>query len=288
MKLSTILITLAEARLPSVTAEQLQQLVGTAEGKAFADDVRWLGAGDATRRSNVAAVVYCLAPGVRRSVERLGLQFDLLALVGAVKRDGEQLLEAIKSGGASNGGRGQLVAYLRGVGLKAAPSPTPAQSAPAEPPYYSFKIFSSTAALCVAEATTRAERKHTINIEGAVALVSSGGRKAFDWANKIVVQLTVQEAYLVLALLENKIRSLRFDGHGTKHDKSLQVEFQESHYYFRLTQRGRAAVAVPIRAVDSIQIVSLLYRQLLANEPHLQIEDMRTMVDRIAKMTLPP
>ena len=152
------------------------------------------------------------------------------------------------------------------------------------PPYYSFKIFSSAAALCIAEATTRAERKHTINIEGAVALAGGGARKTFDWPNKIVVQLTVQEAYQVLALLENKIRSLRFDGHGREHDKSLQIEFQDSHYFFRLIQRGRAAVAVQVRAVDSFQIVSLLYKQLLRNESHLQIADIRAMVDRMVMM----
>ncbi|WP_161911745.1 hypothetical protein [Janthinobacterium sp. Ant5-2-1] len=35
MKLSIILYTLASARLPSFTSGELQQLVGTAEGKAL-------------------------------------------------------------------------------------------------------------------------------------------------------------------------------------------------------------------------------------------------------------
>ena len=40
MKLSiNILNNLAAERLPSVTSEHLQQLVGTAKGKAFADDL---------------------------------------------------------------------------------------------------------------------------------------------------------------------------------------------------------------------------------------------------------
>ena len=117
-----------------------------------------------------------------------------------------------------------------------------------------------------------------------MALAGGGARKTFDWPNKIVVQLTVQEAYQVLALLENKIRSLRFDGHGREHDKSLQIEFQDSHYFFRLIQRGRAAVAVQVRAVDSLQIVSLLYKQFLANDPHLRIEDVQAMVGRMASM----
>jgi len=68
MKLSLILNTLAAARLPSVTSEQLQQLVGTTEGKAFADDLKWYAAGDIDRREHLAAVVNVLAPGMRRTV----------------------------------------------------------------------------------------------------------------------------------------------------------------------------------------------------------------------------
>ena len=52
----------------------------------------------------------------------------------------------------------------------------------------------------------------------------------------------------------------------------------------RLIQRGRAAVAVQVRAVDAVQVVALLYKQLLTNEPHLGIEDLRAMVKRIATM----
>lgn len=283
MKLSTILGTLASARLPSVTSEQLQQLVGTAEGKAFAEDLKWYAAGETKRRDQLAAVVNALAPGVRRSVEQMGLQFDLPTVIAAAKRDGDQLFDAIKTGPAKPANRAQTVGYLRGIGLKAVVA-APATAAPAEPPYYSFKIFGGSAALCVSEARTRTGNQFTIQIEGT-QLLAGGGRKEFDWRNKIVVQLTVQEAYLTLALFENRLPSLKFDGHGRAHDKALQIDFQESHYFVRLIQRGRAAVAVPIRAVDSIRVVALLYKQLLRNEPHLRIEDIRAMVDRMAAMT---
>lgn len=286
MKLSTILETLAAARLPSVTSEQLRHLVGTAEGKAFADDLKWFAAGETGRREQLAAVVHALAPAVRGTVEQLGFQFDLPALIAAAKVDGSTGFDTIKAANANPGNRARAIAYLQGVGMQLAnrTAAAPALATRLEPPYYSFKIFSSAAALCIAEATTRAERKHTINIEGAVVLAGGGACKTFDWPNKIVVQLTVQEAYQVLALLENKIRSLRFDGHGREHDKSLQIEFQDSHYYFRLIQRGRSVVAVPVRAVDSLQIVSLLYKQLLRNESHLGIGDIRAMIDRMVAM----
>lgn len=286
MKLSTILETLATARLPSVTSEQLQQLVGTAEGKAFAEDLKWFAAGEVQRREQLAAVVHALAPGLRRTVEQLGFQFDLPAIIAAAKCDGSAGLDTIKAGNANPGSRARAVAYLQGAGLQlasksAAAAPVPA--GPIEPPYYSFKIFGSSAALCVSEARTRSSNQYTIQVEGALAL--GGGRREFDWQNKIIVQLTVQEAYLTLALFENMIPSVKFDGHGRTHDKSLQIDAQESHYFVRIVQRGRSAIAVPVRAVDAIPIVALLYKQLLRNEPHLRIEDIRLLIERMARMT---
>jgi hypothetical protein len=288
MKLSTILETLASARLPSVTAEQLRHLVGTAEGKAFADDLRWFAAGETKRREQLAAVVNALAPGVRRTVEQLGFQFDLPAIIAAAKLDAGAGIDTIKAANANPGNRARAVAFLQNAGLQVATSiavPTPAPAAPIEPPYYSFKIFGSGAALCVSEARTRSSNQHTIQVEGALAL-GGGARREFDWRNKIIVQLTVQEAYLTLALFENLIPSVKFDGHGRAHDKSLHIDFQDSHYFVRVIQRGRAAVALPVRAVDAIQIIALLYRQLVANEPHLQIADIRALVQRMAPISL--
>jgi len=290
MKLSTILETLAAARLPSVTGEQLQQLVGTAEGKAFADDLRWFAVGETKRREKLAAVVHALAPGVRRTVEQLGFQFDLLAIIAAAKVDDSAGIDTIKAANANPGNRARAIAYLQGAGLQAAnrsATVAPAQAAPTEPPYFSFKIFGSSAALCVSEARTRAGNQCTIQIEGALALGGGGGRREFDWQNKIIVQLTVQEAYMALALFENLIPSVKFDGHGRGHDKSLHIDFQDSHYFVKVIQRGRAAVALPVRAVDSIQIVTLLYRQMLRNDQHLRIEDIRALVARMASMSTP-
>lgn len=123
MKLSTILETLAAARLPSVTSEQLQHLVGTAEGKAFANDLKWFAAGEAGRREQLAAVVNALAPGVRRTVEQLGFQFDLPAIIAAAKFDGCTGINTIKGANANPGNQARAVAYLKGAGLQVAIAP---------------------------------------------------------------------------------------------------------------------------------------------------------------------
>jgi hypothetical protein len=286
MKLSEITAILARAGLPALSREQLLELAGTRAGKRFEAALISFGGGDRQARDVLTATVRILDTKTLAALHRLGTEVSVDQLADIACREQIRFFDAMEAIAQRTPRAAGARRYLAGLGVVSG-SAAATPPAPVEPPYYSFKIFGSSAALCIAEATTRAERKHTINIEGAVVL-AGGTRKAFDWANKIVVQLTVQEAYQVLALLENKIHSLRFDGHGARHDKSLQVEFQESHYYFRLTQRGRAAVAVPVRAVDSIQIVSLLYRQLLANEPHLRIDDMRAMVDRMARMTSAP
>lgn len=284
MKLSEITSILATAGLSALSRDQLLELAGSGGGKRFEAALIAFGAGDRQQRDELEATVRVLDAKTRSTLQRIGGQLPVDQLVTLACKEQRRFFDAIDAIAMRTSRAAAARSYLAGLGAAAAVSDhTPAPVA--DPPYYSFKIFSSTAALCIAEATTRAERKHTINIEGAVALAGGGARKTFDWPNKIVVQLTVQEAYQVLALLENKIRLLRFDGHGREHDKSLQIEFQDSHYYFRLIQRGRPAVAVQVRAVDSLQIVSLIYKQLLRNEQHLRIDDIRAMVDRMAQMT---
>ena len=290
MKLSEITSILAHASLPALSRDQLLELAGSGGGKRFEAALLAFAAGERQARDELEATVRVLDAKTRATLRRIGGQLPVDQLVAIACREQRRLfdsIDAIETGSARAGSARSYLVELGAASVPMAAAPTPAVTPTVNPPYYSFKIFSSGAALCIAEATTRAERKHTINIEGAVALAGGGARKTFDWPSKIVVQLTVQEAYQVLSLLENKIRSLRFDGHGLKHDKSLQIEFQDSHYFFRLIQRGRAAVAVQVRAVDSLQIVSLLYKQLLRNDPHLRIEDIQAMVDRIVGMAAP-
>lgn len=52
-----------------------------------------------------------------------------------------------------------------------------------------------------------------------------------------------------------------------------------------MTQRGKAAVALPVRPVNALQIVSLLYKQIRLNDPHLEIGQIRAFTDQLAEMT---
>lgn len=278
MKMSEILGTLAQASLPPLTREQLHELASTDVGKQFGEALRGFSAGDETRRDELRAVVMAMAPEHRETLKRLGYQPSTEAFAGAALAERSRLFDALGAITANARDAQQARHYIASLGFQRTEPSTPIA-----PPYYSFKIFGASAALCISEAQTRASGQYTVQIEGAVALAGPG-RTTFDWANKIAVQLTVQEAYQTLALFENKLHTLRFDGHGRTHDKSLHIELQDSHYFVRLLQRGRAAVAVPVRAVDALPLVSLLYKQLLRNEPHLTLADIQAMVNRMVTM----
>ena len=257
MKLAEILNILSAARLPALTRDQLLELAATDSGKTFGDDLRAFAAGDRTKHDGLAAVAFSLAPPVKATLEKLGYRFQIETLIEIAKVEKDRLfaaLDAVQNGSAR---RTAAIAYLNTIGLqKESGQPTAAKTAE-PPPYYSFKVYSSAAALCISEARTRSGNENTIQLEGAGLIVSTG-QKTFDWKSKIIVQLTVQETYQALALFENKLPSIRFDGHEAKHEKSLQIEYQESHYFVRMIQKGKPALAVPVRAVDALSIVSLL------------------------------
>ena len=285
MKLAEILDILFTARLPALTKDQLLALAASDAGKAFGDDLRAFAAGDRTRHDDLAAVAFSLAPAVKTTLEKLGYQFQIETLIKIAKVEKDRFFAALDAIQSETGSarRTAAISYLSNSGLQRVAGQPAASKNDAPAPYYSFKVYGSAAALCISEARTRSNNQHTIQIEGA-GLIVSAVQKTFDWQNKIIVQLTVQEAYQVLALFENKLRSIKFDGHGARHDKSLQIEYQESHYFIRLIQKGKPALALPVRAVDALPIVSLLYKQLLRNDPHLGIADVRGMVDRMVAM----
>jgi hypothetical protein len=287
MKASDVANILTKAILPIPTREQLIALAGTGAGKRFADALTGFAGGDTSQRGDLEATVLALAPALHATLKRVGGTATVGQVVGIAQQEQRRFFDAVDAIDKRSARAAAAQRYLAELGLAGAAQPAALTPAPAAvaPPYYNFHIFGSQAALCISEARTKKDNRHTVQIEGAIALAGGGRNKAFDWPNKIAVQLSVQEAYQALALLENKLRSVKFDGHGVAHDKSLHLEFQHSHHYVRLIQRGRAAVSVPVRAVDSIPVVSLLYKQLLANEPHLRIDDIRGLVDRMVSMS---
>jgi hypothetical protein len=166
------------------------------------------------------------------------------------------------------------------------PAQDPATGVRAPPPYFSFHVYGRAAALCISEARTRSNDTHTIQIDAAPAL-ASGAKRTYDWPNKIIVQLSEQELVQALAFFEGKIDGLSLKDHGRAHDKFVRMERQEGHFFVEVGQKGRPIIGVPAGAPDAFKIVSLAYKQILANGPHLELAMIREMIAQIAAMHRP-
>lgn len=86
----------------------------------------------------------------------------------------------------------------------------------------SFHIFGGNGALTVEADQTRSQA-HTIAIDAAKSI----GNKKNGWADKIRLQLTVNELPEFAAVLFRYQSACKFDSHGQDNDKGLEVRWQE-------------------------------------------------------------
>ncbi|MBC3871732.1 hypothetical protein [Undibacterium oligocarboniphilum] len=255
------------AHFPRLTPAQWAQLVQTLAGAALVDLEHFCDAAD------LELFVRSVQPTVQQTLEELGYQFDLSVLLDAALRERKGLFIALHKARTDAAARD----YIARQGFKRMDKiPTPA-------PYYNFHVYSTKAALCISEARTRVQQRATINIEGAHAL--SGNR--YDWQQKMTMQLSPEEMFIMLALFNRKIVSLKFAGHGRQHDKLLEGQVQDSHFFFRMVQRGRSPIAIPVSVADSLNWTSLLYQQIKLNHPHLVMDELNMMQQQLIAMYKP-
>ncbi len=285
MKLSHIANILRLAGLPLLSKEQLLAIAGTDAGKPFQKALLALENGDASQMPYLSRLIQCVNASTVSSLARLGLSSSLDDVLQASARDHDGMMNVLSIVDSPAFSRAAAVSFLSGLGLGSAALASDDGSAPAASAhYYSFKIYGTSAALCISEAKTRKDGAHTIQVEGAAAAPGGGIGQPFAWADKIIVQLSTQEMFLLLAVLENEIDEIHFSGHGQRHDKFMQVQLQGKHFYFKLGRKGQPVVGVQVGGAESIKIVSLAYRQILLNEPHLDNAMVRTMILRVARM----
>lgn len=285
MNLSQINALLRNASLPTLSDVQLQSLDAIGERKQFDANVIESACGDQEAMRYLELVVRSLSTSLPSMLAELGLAYDPRSFIDTAKTHRMNLFAALHAYKTKPEERDRAARFIRSLGLPAAGDghkPTKSEAVD-NPPYYSFKVFGQSAALCISEARTRIGALHTVQIEGA-GVLSGGPSRRYDWPNKIIVQLTPQEAYQLLALLEHHVDMVKFDGHGPRHDKSLHIEMQGNLYFAKLFQKGRAAIMVPVRPAEAMPLISLLYKQILLNEPHLDITAVQQMVGRMGSM----
>lgn len=153
--------------------------------------------------------------------------------------------------------------------------------------FESTHIYGGNAALCFGMDTTRSNGKPTVNIDGA----SACGTRQYDWANKTVFQLTVAELPLVFGVLYGFINSITLSGHGANNEKTFSVENQGPKFFMSLKVSGGAnkeggrVIAVPVLPKDSFQVMSMLLRQIQANNPGIPPDALIALIRRVCTMT---
>ena len=142
---------------------------------------------------------------------------------------------------------------------------------------FSLKSHGGKAAFEVKPVRARSDWGWTLNIEGAVALGSDAARaggfsKAFDWKNKIVLQLTRPELPVFTAVMLGHLKSCRFDGHGigdAASTKSFSADHQPGKVFINLKEAGKPLVAVPIPLAEALDVGHVALVQYAANFPGL-------------------
>lgn len=145
------------------------------------------------------------------------------------------------------------------------------------PQLFSIKSHGGKAAFEVKPVRARNDWGWTLNIEGAVALPADAARangydKAFDWKNKIVLQLTRNELPVFTAVMLGHLNTCRFDGHGigdAASTKSFSADHQPGKIFINLKEAGKPLVAVPIPLAEALDVGHVALVQYAANFPGL-------------------
>lgn len=115
------------------------------------------------------------------------------------------------------------------------------------------------------------------------------GGKA-NWAGKIAVQLSLRELPMVLATL--LLWQPEFDGkgHGENNQKWFSIKQQTGKFYLKVDSKGQTSRGVPILPGDVYGIITLLIRQMLKNDPFLNVDVLLSIVQKQAEFAakLPP
>jgi hypothetical protein len=161
---------------------------------------------------------------------------------------------------------------------RAAPEQSPHSgrddSSAEEQGWESFHAYGSKAALCFNVDLTKSGSP-TIALDAA----SSIGSKAYDWKNKIRIQLTKAELPVVAAVLIGARVKCEFKNHGPNNDKGFSMERQDGGKIFiSVFAKEHSAKAVPVFAPDVMWVTAMVLKQVQKNCPDIDSMGVITLV----------
>lgn len=127
-----------------------------------------------------------------------------------------------------------------------------------------------------------AESRDTTACLQIEAAERSDRNQAFNWQDKIIVQLKDVEAMELLAVLNGDLTSAEFAHHGSANDKRVSIRKEEKGGYLLSVRKAGVARAVPIPAFDVFKISALVLQVLMKNSPHLSIDHIMGMCKQAA------
>lgn len=235
----------------------------------------------------------CVSNDSRAKVVTLGFPENLLAIAAAGHQKPARFLSALNVAADSKHPKfadaKQYLADLLAAPMNAAASPTeppaPAQtsneppaSEPAPPPavhnanparadqkeFDVHHVYGSNFALCF-NAILGQDGRPGIMVDAAVFADSR-----YRWDGAIHFWLNEREIDGVLAVFRRWRRSIEFTGHGRRNDKTFRLEFQKTHFFCSVIERGassHATRAVKILGSDARMVAMQVMKQLMAAQP---------------------
>ncbi len=123
------------------------------------------------------------------------------------------------------------------------------------------KCFGREAALTVEAVTAADGVTRTVNIEAARRLDA----RHYDWADKLVVQVTGSELADALATLLGLKPHVEFGFHGPKRNKGYRIEHGATGCIVDVYAADRGRRRVGVSAAERLALSSLLFRQFQRN-----------------------
>lgn len=135
--------------------------------------------------------------------------------------------------------------------------------------YLQIKSHGTKAAVNVTPVESRSTW-HTIAIEGAKKL--DGGGKAFNWKNKLVIQVTQAELPVVTATLLGHLPSCTYGNHGDK-NKRFVIENQGGNFFFKIMQQQpNDYIATQVTLTEATMMGTIALTQYAKNFPGLSAD----------------
>ena len=222
------------------------------------DSIHW----DALRSSQFGASQTC-----ERVLQSLGLHARLQERLQVLLREGPRLRQAM----AAIAKHGATEATIEHVELVrrafSQPKAQPQRDAAARIASSVHKVHGARFAIAFEETSTPTGRP-ALQVEAAERKQAS---RAFDWTQKIAVQLVDHELVDMLAVLRGQRSAAAFGHHGPSRDKFLDLSAQGNGFHVVLRQ-GKVARAVPVPAAHAFRLTSMVVGLLQAANPHLTAE----------------